>query len=167
MSFAGVILILGLLCLLLVSKPFRRLAGVLLVITVIGVLILVAWWQESEAQQKRKRELAKSYIRTNQIEVIDPRISFSNYDGRPNRVIGRIRNNSAYTLETVQIHLVFQDCLPDNRCETVDDEQDDIYIGVPPNQSRDFDKYISGSPLSPKGKIEWNYRFTSVSAKMD
>jgi len=50
---------------------------------------------------------------------------------------------------------------------TVADEQDDTYISVPPNQSRDLDKYISGTPLSPKGKIEWNYRVTSVSAKMD
>lgn len=167
MSFAAVVLVLGILCLLFMSRAFRRVAGVFLVIAAVGVLILVAWWQANQAQQKRKQELAKTYVKTNQVELIDPRVSFSSYNGRPDRITGRIRNNSTYGIQSVEVRLVFEDCLPSNKCEMVGDEKEEIYISIPPNQSRDFEEYISGPTISPKGKIAWSYQVTSVSARVE
>jgi hypothetical protein len=80
---------------------------------------------------------------------------------------GRIRNNSGYPLESLEIRLVFKDCSPQEQCETVDEEKTEINKSVPQGQSRDFDEYLSGSALSPKGRITWSYEILSVSAHVD
>lgn len=167
MSLGVVILILGLLYFLIASPRFRQVAAVVLGILVVAVLIFVGWYQENQAQQRRKREAAKTYIKTDQIEVVDPRVSFASYNGSPERITGRVRNNSGYVLESIDLRLIFQDCSALNQCETVDDEKSQIHVVVPPGQSRDFDEYLYGSALSAKGKINWTYQILSVSARSD
>jgi hypothetical protein len=167
MSLGLVILILGLLYLLIVSPRFRRIAVVALGILAVGLILLVGWYEHNQAEQKRKDEAAKNFIKIGQIELVDPRVSFSNYNGSPERITGRIRNNSTYSLGSLELRLVFQDCLAQGGCETVDDEKTDIYASVPPGQSRDFDDYLGGAALSPKGRITWTYQILSVSAHVD
>jgi len=166
MSLGLVVLILGLLYLLIVSPRFRRLAAILLAVLIVAILLFVGWYQHNQAEQKSNRE-AKKFIKSSQIELVDPRVSFSNYDGRPDRMTGRIRNNSGYPLESLEIRLVFKDCSPQEQCETVDEEKTEINKSVPQGQSRDFDEYLSGSALSPKGRITWSYEILSVSAHVD
>jgi Tfp pilus assembly protein PilE len=167
MSLGLVVLILGLLYLLIVSPRFRRLAAILLAVLIVAILLFVGWYQHNQAEQKSNREAAKKFIKSSQIELVDPRVSFSNYDGRPDRMTGRIRNNSGYPLESLEIRLVFKDCSPQEQCETVDEEKTEINKSVPQGQSRDFDEYLSGSALSPKGRITWSYEILSVSAHFD
>jgi hypothetical protein len=167
MSFGLAILILGFIYLLIASPRFRRIAAVGLGVTVAIVLILVGLYEQHTAAENRRREVAKSYIKTAQIELVDPRVSFSTYDGRPDRMTGRVRNNSGYDLDSVEVRLVFQDCATQNQCETVDDEKLEIRASVPARQSRDFDQYVIGSKLSPKGQINWRYEVISVSAHVD
>lgn len=167
MSLGVAILILGLLYWLIVSPRFRRVAAIILGIVVGAVLLFVLWYRHNEAEQQRKREAAKTYIKTNQIELVDPRVSFSSYNGRPERLSGRIRNNSTYALENVEVRLIFQDCSPQNKCETVGDEKTQINVNVPSGQSRDFEEYLSGPAVSPKGKITWSYETLSVSAHVN
>jgi hypothetical protein len=169
MSLGVAILILGLLCLLIFSPGFRRVAAVALGVLVVALLIFVGWYKRNEAEEKRKRDAAKAYIKTSQIELVDPRVSFSSYDGRPERLTGRIRNNSRYALGSVEIRVVFQDCSPQNECETVEDMREEVHANVPPGQSRDFQQYLYqeylyGSTFSPKGRITWTYQILSVSA---
>ena len=164
MSFGVAILILGLLFLLIASPRFRRVAAVALGVVVVAVLLFIGWIHQNEAEQEHKRELAKSYIKSEQIQLVDPRVSFSNYDGRPERISGRIRNDSGYPLERLELRLIFQDCIPKGGCETVGDDKVELSTRVPPQQSRDFEEYILGSALSPKGHVEWSYQIVSVSA---
>lgn len=167
MSLGLAILVLGLLYLLIVSPRFRRVAAILLGILVVTALLFVVWYYHEEAESQRKREAAKTYIKINEIELVDPRVSFSSYDGSPQRLTGRIRNNSAHALESIEVHLLFQDCSKENKCETVEDKNEEIRASVPPGQSRDFDEFISGSHLSAKGRITWSYQVLSVSAHVD
>jgi len=167
MSFGLAILILGFIYLLIASSRFRRIAAVGLGVTTAVALILVGLYEQHAAAENRKREAAKSYIKTGQIELVDPRVSFSTYDGRADRMTGRIRNNSGYELDGVAVRLVFQDCSPQDECETVDDEKLEIRASVPAHQSRDFEEYFTGSKLSPKGQINWRYEVVSVSTHSD
>ena len=167
MSLGVVILVLGLLYLLIVSPRFRRVSAIILAILVAAVLVVVLGYRRNEASLQHKREMAKTYIKPNQIELVDPRVSFSTYDGRPERLTARIRNNSSYTLESVEVRLIFKDCSPQNRCETVGDEKNQINVDVPFGQSRDFIEYLSGRAVSPKGQITWTYEILSVSAHID
>lgn len=164
MSLAAAVLVLGILYLLIVSRDFRRVAAIVLGILAVAVLLLVGWYQDNQREQRRKLEVAKTYIKTNQIELINPRVSFSSYDGSPGRISGRIRNKSAYQLESIELRLIFQDCLPKGGCETVGDEREEFYMNLPSEESRDFEHYIGGPILSPKGHIEWSYQIVSVSA---
>jgi hypothetical protein len=47
----------------------------------------------------------------------------------------------------------------------VDDEKLEVHAHVPPGQSRDFDAYVTGSNISPRGKLTWTYQILSVSAE--
>jgi 4-amino-4-deoxy-L-arabinose transferase-like glycosyltransferase len=94
MSLGVVILVLGLLYLLIVSPRFRRFTGIILAFLAVAVLLVVWWYRRNEANRRHKQEIAKTYIKPNQIELVDPRVSFSTYDGRPERLTARIRNNS-------------------------------------------------------------------------
>ena len=163
MPLGVAVLIIGLICLLIVSQRFRRVAAVALGILLVGVLLLVGWYEENQ----HKRDAAKTYIKTNEIDLVDPRVSFSSYNGRPDRMSGRIRNNSGYALDSVEVRLVFQDCSPKNECETVDEQKVEIHANIPSGQSRDFDEYLFGSAISPRGRIAWSYQTISVSAHVD
>ena len=167
MSLGLALLILGLLLLLIFSPSFRRIAAVALGILVLALLILIGWFQQNETAQKRKDEKAKTFIKTNQVQLVDPRVSFSSYDGRPEKITGRVRNNSTHALQSLEVKLLFEDCSPQNDCETVGEETDVIYGNVPPAQSRDFVEYLSGSTISPKGRITWSYQVISVSARVE
>jgi hypothetical protein len=131
---------------------------------------------EHETEAKQKSELAKTFIKTAQVVLIDPQVNFDRLDGRPMRITGRVRNESAYTLENFEVHLTFQDCAQPARrgsvpkgeagpCETIGDLEKAIHVEVPPSQSRDFDEFMAGPILSPKGKIEWNYQVVSTSTQ--
>jgi hypothetical protein len=167
MSLGLVVLILGLLYLLIVSPRFRRAAVIGLGILLVIVLVLVGWYESNQGELQRQREKAKTYIRPDQVELVDPRVSFSTYDGSPNEITGRIRNNSPYPLDSVEVRLVFQDCSPQNSCETIGDEKEEIRASVPAGQSRDFRDFLTGPRLSPKGHIIWTYQTLAVSAHVD
>lgn len=167
MSLGVAILIIGLIVLLIVSPAFRIVAAVALGVLIVALLFLAVWYTENQSAEKRKRDAAKTLIKNNQIELVDPRVSFSAYDGRPEKMTGRIRNNSTYTLQGLEVKLVFQDCLPKAQCDTVGEVHEVIDADVPPGQSRDFEEYLSGASMSPKGQIAWTFQMLSVSAKVD
>lgn len=85
--------------------------------------------------------------------MVDPRVSFSSYDGRPERITGRIRNSSHYRVASTEVRLIFQDCSAEGGCETVGDQKVDIYAAIPPGQSRNFEQYIFGPRVSAKGRV--------------
>lgn len=167
MSLGIAIFLIALIWFLIVNATFRKVAAVALAVLAVGGILIFAYIEASTKEQENKRQLAKTYIKISQVELVDPRVSFSSYEGRPNGITGRAKNNSTYTLESVEVRLIFQDCLPTGNCETVGDEKEEIRVDVPPSQSRDFNQSIYGPILSPKGKIAWNYQIVSASAHIE
>ena len=159
------VLFIAFMLLVLAGGFLRKIAIAGFVLIVACVLGLVFWIYQHDARADQERELAKTYIKTNEIAIIDPRVSFDATDGHPNRIMGRVRNNSGYTMEKFAMRLTFQDCVTSGHCETVGDEEKEIRVGVPPGQSRDFDDYLTGPIMKPKGKIEWAFQVVSTSTQ--
>lgn len=193
MSFGVAILILAVLYLAVVNRTFRRVAGLLSILIVAAFLIIIGTYEE---RAKNRRERADTLIKSSQIELIDPRVSFS-ANGSPDLVTGRVRNSSGYPMDSFKVRLLFQDCvyntapsklknpkrgaditwndpkgdanaaMASEACDTVGDDTEEIYQEVPPGQSRDFEHYITGVNISSKGHVEWTPQLISVSAHID
>lgn len=167
MTLGWALLIVVLVVLLFASEAFRKVALVILGLIVLAAFLLYAWLDYSARDNKRKREIAKTYIKRSEVEIVEPRISLSSYDRRPERFIGRLRNNSAYPVQEIEVRLVFKDCPSAGDCEIVGEQNESIYIDVPPGQSRDFEEYVSGMRFNARGKLEWSYEITAIVARVD
>jgi len=164
MSLGIALVVIVVLYFLIKSEGFRKAALIVLGVVVFGALLIYLYLEHDNAASARKLEHAKSLIAKNQIDIIDPRVSFSSYDGSPERIKGRLRNNSNYAVRSVELHLQFQDCAANGACETVGDANEDVLVNVPPGQSRDFDSSIYGNRISAKGTRRWNYSINSITA---
>jgi hypothetical protein len=176
MSLGLAVLFIGVLYFALVNKTFRQIALSGLGVAVVVTLVFALWVYERDAEADQKRERAKTFIKTAEVEVIDPQVTFDRLDGHPMRIAGRVRNGSEYKLEKFTLRFTFQDCPQSTlggssqksgtaQCETVGEQENEIRVEVPPSQSRDFDEYMSGPILSPKGTIRWNYQVSATSTQ--
>jgi hypothetical protein len=166
MSLGIALVVIVVLYFLIKSKGFRKAALVVLGLVVLGALLIYLYLEHDKAESARKLAHAKTLIAKNQIDITDARVSFSSYDGRPERITGRLRNNSNYAVRSVELHLQFQDCAADGACETVGDNDEDVLVSVPPGQSRDFDSAVYGNRISVKGTRRWNYSIKSITANV-
>jgi len=145
--------------LLVVSAGFRKFAGVLILVCAIGGFL---FWQYQENEEKQ----SKNRIPTSELlfEGVSLKSSYSSYD-----FVGRITNNSnKYTLKGVQLKLTFRDCAKDNQsnCVIIGEEEEYIYINIPPKQARDFKENVYlNSDIDVKGKMIWNYTIIYTKAE--
>src|SRR5436190_33346 len=77
--------IIAVLFLLIKSEGFRRIAIVLAGLLVFGAVLLYAWINHSDKDRARKREHARTLIKLSEVELIQPRLSFSSYDAGQRR----------------------------------------------------------------------------------
>jgi hypothetical protein len=166
MSLGVALVVIVILYLLIKSQGFRKAALVVLGLCILGGFLLYGYFENEKAESARKLAHAKTLITSDQIQIIDPRVSFNSYDGRPDRITGRLRNNSKYAVRSVELQLRFEDCPVGGACETVGMNEEDVSASVPPGQSRDFDSYILADKMSAKGKINWNYAIKSITADL-
>ncbi len=164
MSLGAAFIVIVVIFFLIKSQGFRKAALVVLGLTLLGGVILYGYLENQQSETERRLAYAKTLIKTGQIEIIDPRVSFNSYDGSPNSITGRLRNNSAYAVQSVELHLRFQDCASEGSCETIGEDDEDLSVGVPPGQSRDFNSYLAGGRMSARGKLIWNYSIKSITA---
>ena len=76
---------------------------------------------------------------------------------------GRIRNLSdEYTLTAATLRITIQDCNEDKVCDTVLERDKRLYLEVPPNQARDFDRSVNQSGIRIRGSAEWSYQLLST-----
>ena len=164
MSLGIALVVIVVLYFLVKSEGFRKVALIVLGLTALGALLIYLYFEHNKSESARKAAYAKTLIAKKQIDIVDARVSFSSYDGSPERITGRLRNNSNYTVRSVELHLEFQDCAPNGACETVGDANENVLVSVPPGQSRDFDSSIYGNRISAKGARRWNYSINSITA---
>jgi hypothetical protein len=147
------------LILLVVSAGFRKFAGVLVLICVVSGLLY--WlYQENEEAESKKRIRASDL----KFEGVFLKPSYSSYD-----LVGRITNNSAkYTLKVIQLKLTFKDCdkVNTSNCIVVAQNDEHIYISIPPGQARDFKEGVYlNSNLNIKGTMVWEYAIEYTKAE--
>jgi hypothetical protein len=166
MTLGVALVVIVVLFFLVKSEGFRKAALILLGVCVLGGFVIYAYFENEKAERERKLAHAKTLITMDEIAILDPQMSFSTYDGRPDKITGRLRNNSKYPVQSVELHLLFQDCPANGACETIGTSDEDVSVDVPPGQSRDFDSYVSGNRMSAKGKLTWNYSIKSITAHL-
>ncbi len=84
-------------------------------------------------------------------------------------IIGRIINNSdKYSLSGVQLKLAMNDCINNekNNCIIIAEQDEYIYIDIPPKQARDFKKNIYlYSDINIRGELVLDYSIEYAEAK--
>lgn len=140
------------LILLAVSAGFRKFAGILIVASAIGGVLI---WQYQEYDENQSRKLILPSELTFEEVSLEPS-GGSSYD-----FIGRIINHSdKYTLSGVQLKLTIRDCAKNdnNNCIIISEVNEYIYINIPPKQARDFKKNIFlYSDINIKGNLALDY----------
>jgi len=149
----------SILILLVVSARFRKFAGILILVCAVGGFL---YWQYQENEEKQsKKRIAPSEVF---FEGVSLKSSYGSYD-----MVGRITNNSnKYTLKGVQLKLTFRDCAKDSdsNCIIIAEEDEYIYINIPPKQARDFkERVYLYSDLNVKGKLVWDYSIEYTKAE--
>lgn len=153
--FAIVVLIL-----LVVSAGFRKAALALVVVCAIGGGIYYLF-------DRRQVELSKSRVSPDQVEISDGHIGlqYGSY-----HFTGRITNKSSqFAITELHISVTVNDCAEPHakqKCATIGDTVETIYIHIPPGQARDFDEslYFPGGQFSPKGELDWQYKISGTRA---
>jgi hypothetical protein len=81
------------------------------------------------------------------------------------KLTGRVRNNDPrFTLTRVELRLRVQECPTPDRCDTVGDTTESIFVNVPPKQAREIDDYVSFLGIgSARMKRTWLYEVVSIS----
>jgi len=148
------------LILLVVSAGFRKFAGVIvLIIALAGFL----FWQYQENEEK------KSKNRVSSSELIFEGVSLKSSYGSGYDMVGRITNTSTkYTVKGVQLKLTFRDCDKEdqNKCIIIAEDDEYIYVEIPPRQARDFKESVYlYSDINVKGKLVWDYKIEYIKAK--
>ena len=153
------LLIIVFLVLLAVSAGFRKLAGALVLLCVVGGLLI---WQ----YQVYEENYSKKNILPTELTFED--LSLTSLNGNY-RLSGRIINNSAkYDVRGVQLKVTISDCKinGNNNCIIISEADEYIYADIPSKQARDFRKNLFlHSDIVIKGKLDWDYSVKYVESK--
>ncbi len=139
------------LILLVVSARFRKFAGFVVLICIVGGALL--WGYQEYEKNKSKSRISASEVT---LENISFETRNNNYE-----LTGRIVNNSEkYILNGLQLKITVKDCTnnDDTHCIIFAEKKEYIYLSIPPRQARDFKKdiylYLN---QSIENKLAWDY----------
>ena len=143
----------------LIQYPlFRRM---IFAITGILVLVVLGYLAYSESQT----EAAKKLVSANELAFEDMRLGPESY-GSAYKLVGRVKNNSKYTVYGISAKIRVLDCDDKSNCDIVGEEERDIAPMIPPGQVRDIDDSILfGSGTRVRGRFEWNYTIGDIRAR--
>ena len=85
-------------------------------------------------------------------------------------IAGTVRNSSDdYRIDGLTFHVTLRDCRGTDRasCTVMGEETTYVPVTVPPQQAREFlgTLYYGKELRQPKGKLEWDYKVTAITAK--
>lgn len=153
------LLILVCLVLLAVSAGFRKLAGTIVLLCVIGGIFI---WQYQVYEESRSRK----NILPSELTFEDLSLESINENYR---LAGRIINNSdKYDVRGIQIKITISDCKinESDNCVIIKEANEYIYAAIPSKQARDFRKnLLLYSDIVIKGKLDWDYSVKYVESK--
>jgi hypothetical protein len=155
--FWALLLIAGVIA--LVKFPSFRKA--IFVIVVLLAVVIVGYL----AYDKQQTEASKKLVRVEELSFADMRLGPESY-GSSYKLVGRVKNNSRYTVFGIQAKIHVLDCDDKANCEVVGDEERDIAPLIPPGQVRDIDDsiYFSGA-THVRGHFQWNYTINEIRAR--
>lgn len=131
---------------------FRWVLGALVVV----FLLFVLWIENTESENKKRDEEAKTLIPISQVQFEDLQLQGIQRDSR---LIGRVKNNSTtYNLSGLELEISVQDCI-EAHCDTVGQATVSPFgLDIPPGQVRGLSESVYFSNLPERrGTYQWNY----------
>ncbi len=125
------------LALIIVSPRFRKFA---LIFLLIASIIGVALWQYQEYERNKSKNSihpSELVLQNMEFKPLDTDYEFE--------MSGRIINNSEkYTLKSIVLTITTQECGDSSQadCLIVSEQQESLYLTIPPHQARYFKKAI-------------------------
>ena len=155
--FWALLLIAGIIA--LVKFPsFRRTIFVIVGVLALAVVAYLVY-------DKQHPEASKRLVGVDELEFTDMRLGPESL-GASYKLIGRVKNNSRYTVYGIQSKIHVLDCDEKSHCEVVGEEEKDIAPLIPPGQVRDIDDSIYfSSGTHVRGNFKWNYTISEIRAR--
>jgi len=151
-------------------EHWRRILGgfaALIVLLALGVYGLIMYRQH---QDEAERLASYARVPTEQVELVDERLSGAT--GQYPTIVARVRNrNNKHTVTGLELSVRVFDCpskdegLPLDRCDVVAAPHESVYLQVPPLQSRDISHRITvPDSYTIRGHLRWGLELDRVRA---
>jgi hypothetical protein len=135
-------------------KTIFVIAGVL-ALAILGYVMYDKW----------QTATSKTLVRVGELEFADMRLGPETF-GRGYKLVGRVKNNSRYTVFGIQAKIHVLDCDEKSNCEVVGEEDQDIVPMIPPGQVRDIeDSIYFSNGTQVRGHFQWNYTISEIRAR--
>jgi hypothetical protein len=137
---------------------FRRAMGITLIIVLLTVGGII--WQDSRERRSEFQRISADQTSLSHMAVRP------GLNSRSFVISGRLQNQDvAHSILSVRLRVTLEDC-HDSMCEIIGQEEADLPLEVPPDQSRDFRLTIpfSSVPIL-KGESNWKYEILSIRAR--
>ena len=162
----GILVTIAIIWLMVVSPGFR--AAAILIVAVVGGGI--AWWIHSESKEREKRQaeqaqaeiLAASRVGDSDLDFDSVTLAneYSTWYLR-----GNVKNRSKYTLRTIRLKVILEECAVRSTCVTVGDQEASAHFeGVPPGQMRNFSTSVPFKNLPSLKQPKWSYSLIGTRA---
>jgi hypothetical protein len=114
---------------------------------------------------RQQTEASKHLVQVQQLQFTDLRLGPESY-GSSYKLVGRVKNNSLYTVHAIRTKIQIQDCDEKAHCEVVGEGEQDIAPLLPPNQVREIDSsFYFGSGTRIRGQFQWTYAVQEIRAR--
>jgi len=138
-------------------RSFRRMMFTAAGVIALAVLGYLAYYRS-------QTEASKRLVSASELAFEDMRLG-PDY-GSAYKLVGRVKNNSKYTVYRILAKIRVLDCDDKSNCETVGEEEQDIAPVIPPGQVRDIDEsFFFGSGTRVRHRFEWNYAVGEIQAR--
>jgi hypothetical protein len=142
---------------------FRKITMIVVAAGVVGIILLLGYSKEQEANGARKREAAKHLVAPTSLVFEDMRLGnqYGDY-----RLTGRVKNTSQHMVTAIAVKLSISDCDSSGHCDVVGDKEEECHLRIPPGQARDIDETLfmeNGTVI--RNTMRWDYSIPFVSAE--
>ena len=135
-------------------KAIFVIAGVL-ALTVVGYFVY----------DREQTEASKRLVRIDELDFTDMRLGPESL-GSSYKLVGRVKNNSRYSVFGIQAKIHVLDCDDKSHCEVVGEEEQNIAPLIPPGQVRDIDTSVYfGGGTHVRDHFQWNYTVSEIQAR--